>query len=89
MTQPDNTEGEQTDREGSTSRRALLTGLAGLGAAGAFATGRASAQSTPSGEIGTSGNPYLRAYINEQVYVGRTSDPSSPADGTHWYREDL
>lgn len=80
---------ESTDDGMNRTRRNVIVGLAGLGAAGAFATGRATAQSAPDGNIGTPSNPYLRAYIDRQVYVGRTSDPSSPDDGTTWYREDL
>jgi len=79
---------DETETE-SASRRALLTGIAGLGAAGIFSAGRASAQSAPEGDIGTAENPYLRAYIDRQTYTGRTSDPTDPADGTTWYREDL
>jgi len=81
----DNSDTDETDR----TRRNVLVGIAGLGAAGLFGAGRASAQSAPEGEIGTSSNPYLRAWIDRQVYLGRTSDPSSPDDGTSWYREDL
>lgn len=79
------TDNDQTHR----TRRNVLVGLAGIGAAGAFATGRATAQSAPEGDIGTPTNPYLRAYVDRQVFVGRTSDPSSPSDGTTWYREDV
>ena len=76
---------DETDR----TRRNVLLGVAGLGAAGLFGAGRASAQvtSTPSGEVGNETNPYVRAYINRQVFVARTSDPTSP-DGTIWYRSD-
>lgn len=77
------------DHADSVKRRAVLTGLAGLGAAGVFAAGNATAQATPSGEIGTASNPYLRAYVNRKVFTARTSDPSSPDDGTQWYRGDL
>lgn len=80
---------EPTDETETSTRRNLLVGVAGLGAAGLFGAGRASAQSTPSGEIGTSSNPYLRAYVDRKVFTNRTSDPSSPEDGTQWYRSDL
>lgn len=85
MTQnPDSDSDSSTAK--STTRRAMIAGVAGLGAAGLFA-GSASAQA--SGDVGTSTNPYLKAYIDRKVYVGRTTDPSSPADGTEWYRSDL
>jgi hypothetical protein len=81
---------ETTDDETDRTRRNVLVSVAGLGALGlGFGAGQASGQSAPDGEIGTSSNPYLRAWIDRQVFVGRTSDPSSPADGTMWYREDL
>jgi hypothetical protein len=79
---------DNTDETQST-RRNVLVGVAGLGAAGLFGAGRASAQSTPEGEVGTSSNPYLRAYIDRKVFTNRTTDPSTPADGTQWYRSDL
>lgn len=75
--------------EVSTTKRTLmkagattlsLTALAGI------MTDGASAQAA--GEIG-SDTPYTRAYIDRKVFVGRTSDPSTPTDGTEWYREDL
>lgn len=78
------------EAEVSTSRRALIASAAGIAAAGAggHLLGSASAQ-TPAGEIGTASNPYLRAYVDRKVFNNRTSDPSSPADGTQWYRSDL
>lgn len=70
-------------------RRNVLAGIAGLGVLGAgFGAGQVSGQAVPDGELGTPGNPYLRAHIDRQRYLGRTSDPSSPSDGTTWYRED-
>jgi len=79
----------QDEPMSETSRRALLAaiGVAGAGASGYF-VGTAEA-ATPSGEVGTPSNPYLRAYVDRMVWIGRTSDPSSPDDGTVWYRSDL
>lgn len=84
-----NDETTETESEGidtsKVSRRAMITSAAGLGLV-ALSSSSASAQS---GDVGTSANPYLKAYIDRKVYVGRTSDPSSPSDGTEWYRSDL
>lgn len=80
---------DENSDETERTRRNVLVGVAGLGAAGLFGAGRASAQSTPDGEVGTSSNPYVRAYIDRKVFTNRTSDPSTPADGTQWYRSDL
>jgi len=85
MTQNDNTD-DETDH----TRRRVLAGVAGLGVLGAgFSAGQATAQSVPEGEVGTSSNPYLRAHIERKRYLSRSSDPSSPADGTTWYRGDV
>jgi len=81
------TDDNDTDEMDST-RRGLLVGVAGLGAAGIFGAGRVTAQTEPDGEIGFE-NPYLRAYVDRQVFVGRTSDPDDPENGTMWFREDL
>jgi hypothetical protein len=73
----------ETDPE--LTRRALLaaTGAAAVGAAG-YATGRASAAPTDvypvSGE-----DPLLKIRADRIVLIERTSDPSSPSDGTLWY----
>jgi len=84
MTDTDNTEDESV-----MSRRGVVAGVLAATGLSAYSAGRVTAQSAPEGEIGTSSNPYLRAWIDRQVYVGRTSDLSSPGDGTSWYREDL
>jgi len=88
-TMTETTDTNDTDEEHSTARRAVLTGLAGLGAAGVFGAGRASAQSTPEGQVGTDTNPYLVAHMERLQFSARTSDPSSPSDGLVWYRGDL
>jgi hypothetical protein len=81
---------EEETKQQSTSRRALISSAVAVAAAGAsgYWSGIASGQSAPSGTIGAD-EPYERAYIHRQVFIGRTSDPSSPPDGTMWYREDL
>lgn len=87
----EHTQPESEEEEANTaSRRALIASAAGIAAAGAggHLLGSASAQ-TPAGEIGTASNPYVRAYVDRKVFNNRTSDPSSPADGTQWYRSDL
>jgi hypothetical protein len=80
MTDTDNDDGEV-----STTRRALLaaTAAAGLGASGFFA-GRASA--APTGTFPATGDdPLLKLRADRLRLVPRTSDPSSPDDGTLWY----
>lgn len=83
-----NKETSEEAKQSQTTRRALLAaiGIAGAGAAG---YGVGTVEAAASGEVGTSTNPYLRAYVDRMVWVGRTSDPSSPDDGTVWYRSDL
>ena len=87
MTTDDTQDEEET---GGVSRRDVVAG-AGLAAAtsAGYFLGVGSAAASPSGEIGTASNPYQRAFIDRQRYVGRTSDVSSPDDGMTWYREDL
>jgi hypothetical protein len=83
------TDDDNSDDDNSIERRGLLAGLAGLGAAGVFATGRASAQSTPDGELGTTATPDLRAHVDRIRFVPRTSDVSTAPDGTIWFRGDV
>lgn len=77
---------ENDSGEATISRRTMLTGAFGLAAAGSagFFVGQVQA-ADPAGEVGTSTNPYLRAYVDRMVFTPRSSDPSSPADGTLWY----
>lgn len=70
-------------------RRTLLGGIvaAGLGASGYFV---GSAEAAPSGTFPQStDDPLLKIRADRVRFVGRTSDPSSPNDGTVWYRSDL
>jgi len=87
----DNTETEDgVESENSdTSRRAVLAGVAGLGAAGLFGAGHASAQTAPEGNVGTPTNPYLVAYVDRVNMQPRTGNPSSPENGTMIFRSDL
>jgi len=74
-----------TDDEPSTTRRALLGAVtaAGIGASSYFA-GRASA--APSGTFPATGDdPLLKLRADRLRLVPRSSDPSSPDDGTLWY----
>jgi hypothetical protein len=73
------------DGDASTTRRALMGAVAaaGLGASGFFA-GRASA--APTGTFPATGDdPLLKLRADRLRLVPRTSDPSSPDDGTLWY----
>jgi hypothetical protein len=73
------------------TRRSVLAAAAGIAAAGAmgvYATGGASA--APTGEFPQAGDsPLLKIRADRVRLVGRTSDPSTPDDGTMWYRGDL
>jgi hypothetical protein len=78
-------ENTNTDDDASTTRRALLTaiGIAGAGASGHF-TGRASAAPTGTWPEATD-DPLLKLRTDRLRLVPRSSDPSSPDDGTVWY----
>jgi len=86
---------EDTDQEASeqsspeVNRRQVLTAaaaIAGAGAAGygGYLVGDVEAAS-PSGTIGTSAEPLIRVYSDQVVFVNKSSDPSSPDNGTIWY----
>jgi len=85
MTQDTNT--NTNDEEASTTRRALLaaTAAAGVGASGFFA-GRASAAPTGTFPAATD-DALLKLRADRLRLVPRTSDPSSPDNGTLWYNE--
>ena len=89
----ENTDQEAMDSEESDEielgRRRLLaaSGLAAAGAAG-YLSGRASAQSSPSGTFPASGSdPLLKIRADRIRLVPRSSDPSSPDDGELWYND--
>lgn len=74
-----------------TDRRSALKGIAALASVGiAYASGffSRSVSADPEGNVGTSANPWATGYFETLTFVGRTSDPASPEDGTMWYRED-
>lgn len=74
-----------------TSRRSVLKGaitVAGLGAAGVYATGGASA--APTGTFPELGeDPLLKIRADRIRLFPRSPDPTAPNDGTLWYRGDL
>ena len=72
----------------SLTRRTALVGLVGSLGAALFAN---PAAADPQGVLeGTSaGDPLLKIRADRLVLVPRTSDVSSPADGTLTYRSDL
>ena len=89
----ENTDQEVTDSEETDAiefgRRRLLaaSGLAAAGAAG-YLSGRASAQSSPSGTFPASGSdPLLKIRADRVRLVPRSSDPSNPDDGELWYND--
>lgn len=77
------------ESDGSThNRRGIL--LAGLGILSWSAISSATAAETPTGTFPVaSDDPLLRVRADRIRLVGRSGDPSSPDDGTLWYREDL
>jgi len=89
MTDSNNTDDESKLTE--LTRRKSIASAAGLTAAGAagfiFASGSATAD--PSGTFPVpSDDPLLKIRADRVRLVPRTSDPSSPDDGTEWYNED-
>lgn len=87
MTTTDTTDTEQNTN--TLTRRALLAGVAvaGAGASGYFV---GTAEAAPTGTYPqSSDDPLLKIRADRVRWIGRTSDPSSPADGTTWYRGDL
>lgn len=93
MTTNNDSSGDDTEHthEHEVTRRQVLAAATGAAAAGAagYVTGTetGSAQSA-SGQVGTLTDPYLRVNVDRLVLVPRTSDPSSPEDGSAWYNED-
>ncbi len=88
MTDDDtNTETEEVSTLEQLSRRRMLASAAGLGLAGAAGISLSgSATADPSGEFPVpSDDPLLKIRADRVRLVGRTSDPSSPDDGTMWY----
>ncbi|GAA0305458.1 hypothetical protein [Halarchaeum salinum] len=84
-------EDQLADADGGYSRRSVIAAAAGVaaaGAAGVFSTGVASA--APTGTFPASGDDALLKIRADRVrLVARSSDPSTPDDGTMWYRGGL
>jgi len=79
---------EETLTESEYRRRELLAAAAGVATVGAagYMTGRASA--APSGTFPVSSDPALVKLRADRIrLVPRSSDPSSPSDGTMWYND--
>jgi len=81
---------EQELTESEYRRREVLAaavGVATVGAAG-YMTGRASGQNSPTGTFPVSSDPALLKLRADRLrLVPRSSDPSSPDDGTMWYND--
>lgn len=67
-----------------TTRRSVLGSIVG-GVALYGVLGKASAQTTGTGEIASQANPALRVYVNRVHFVDLGSEPSSPGDGSMYY----
>jgi len=89
MTDTNSTDGESDEQR--LSRRRVIASAAGLAAAGAAGVSFAgSATAEPSGTFPSTSDDALELIRADRVrLVGRNSDPSSPDDGTMWYRGDL
>ena len=82
---------EKHDRRQSTTRRQLIraSAIAGAGAI-SLSSATGSAAAAPAGTLPTtSDDPLLKIRADRMVLVPRTSDVSSPSDGTLTYRSDL
>jgi hypothetical protein len=81
---------EKHDRQKSTTRRQLIRGAAVAGAGAISLTAATGSAAAQSGTLPVSSDdPLLKIRADRLVVVPRTSDVSSPADGTITYRSDL
>ena len=81
---------KEHDRQQSTTRRQLIRGAAVAGAGAISLTAATGSAAAQSGTLPVSSDdPLLKIRADRMVLVPRTSDVSSPADGTTWYRSDL
>lgn len=82
---------EKHESRDSTTRRNLIrTAIGGGTAALLFGSATGSAAAAPAGTLPTtSDDPLLKIRADRMVLVPRTSDVSSPSDGTLTYRSDL
>ena len=77
---------QDSDDGSDMTRRAILGGtVALLGTGGWLAYAVERAKAAAAGVIGTSTNPYTRAYVTTVNFEDLGADPSSPDDGTMWY----
>lgn len=76
------------DSTGSTTRRGVLAALLGALVYGLGWLSSAVTAQTASGQISNASEPAENVYVERVHLSPRTSDPSSPADGTMWYNED-
>lgn len=82
---------KEHDRRNSTTRRQLIRGAAVAGAGAISLTAGAGSAAAQTGvvESTSAGDPLLKIRADRMVLVPRTSDVSSPSDGTLTYRSDL
>lgn len=77
---------DDTTESAQTTRRGIMAALLAAVGLGGFYAGSATADDgSASGQVGTSAEPALHIYTESVVFHERTSDPSSPDDGTMWY----
>lgn len=73
------------------TRREIIgkaVGIAAAGALGIYTTGNVSAAPSGTFPVDTD-DPLLKIRADRVRLVPRTTDPSTPDDGTMWYRGDL
>lgn len=80
------TETDHDDGEASTTRRALMAAVVAAGAGASFTAGRVSA--APTGTFPQAADdPLLKLRADRLRLVPRSTDPSSPDNGTLWYND--
>jgi len=83
-------ENSDPDEDPDSTRRgflgALVAGVATVAGLAGYGVGQAEA-ATPAGDVGTAANPFETGYFDTVNWKARTTDPSSPADGTEWFNE--
>jgi hypothetical protein len=82
----------KSDETALIDRRDILVSAAAMAGAGSLGVvvGSSGVAAAPTGTFPTSSDdPLLKIRADRIRLIGRTSDPSSPDDGTIWYRSDL